>query len=214
MVMALPIRLLWNLQMPRREKLGVGVLFSSGFVCIFFATLRIVQIGFADGKSQAPKPEWQIIWTVTEASTGTFLFTSIFTSKFCSYERSLTNEIAMIIGCAPAFALAVRGRLLTRPSYDSKGYIKHSPSDDINLRTIGSSSSRPKPTAAADAETDGFWSEQHGSREELAKTSKLNGHEGGIVVTTTLHQEEEGASKEKDRPMMVRKIPERVVRGK
>jgi hypothetical protein len=80
MVMSLPIRLLWNLQMPRREKLGVGILFGSGFVCIFFATLRIVQIGFADGKSQAPKPEWQIIWTVVEASTGMFLTTSLLTS--------------------------------------------------------------------------------------------------------------------------------------
>jgi hypothetical protein len=120
----------------------------------------------------------------------------------------------MIIGCAPAFALLIRGRLLTRPSYDSKGYIKHSASDDVNLRTIGSSSSRPKAAAGADPETAAFWSERHGSQEELAKTSKLNGHEGGIVVTTTVHQEEEGMSKEKERPMMVRKIPERVVRGK
>ncbi|KAL6174397.1 hypothetical protein ACJQWK_00520 [Exserohilum turcicum] len=34
MVMFLPIRLLWNLQMERQKKIGCGLLFASGFVCI------------------------------------------------------------------------------------------------------------------------------------------------------------------------------------
>jgi hypothetical protein len=91
MVMILPIRLVWNLQMPMREKLAVGILFSSGFVCIFFATLRIVQIGFADGKSQSPFPEWQIIWTVVEASTGTFLPCGASPQRY-NARSSFTNE--------------------------------------------------------------------------------------------------------------------------
>ena len=32
--MFLPIRLLWNLQMERQKKIGCGLLFASGFVCI------------------------------------------------------------------------------------------------------------------------------------------------------------------------------------
>lgn len=85
MVMVLPIRLVWNLQMPPRDKWGVGILFGSGFVCIFFATLRVVQIGFENGKPEAPKPEWQIIWTVVEATTGTSpIRQEIF--KFCPFD--------------------------------------------------------------------------------------------------------------------------------
>jgi hypothetical protein len=169
MVMLLPIRLIWNLQMPLSQKWGVGILFGSGIVCIFFSTLRVVQIGFEDGKPEAPKPEWQIIWTVVETST------------------------AVTIGCAPAFAALIRSRLNTqKPSYNTQGYIRHSTSS-MKLHTIGSAASRPKKqreeeeqeeeeALGTNAFAEAFWNETESSLEELAK------NQGRITVTTTVHQ--------------------------
>jgi hypothetical protein len=69
--MFLPIRLTWNLQLPRKQKIGVFVLFGSGFVCIAFATLRVVQLG-VDGRGRAttPEPKWLLLWTVIECAMG------------------------------------------------------------------------------------------------------------------------------------------------
>jgi hypothetical protein len=68
MVMFLPIRLVWPLQMARHRKIGVCVLFALGFVCIIFSTIRIVQI--TNGKTKSPDPKWLTMWTVIECSTG------------------------------------------------------------------------------------------------------------------------------------------------
>lgn len=69
--MFLPIRLTWNLQLPRKQKIGVFVLFGSGFVCVAFATLRVVQLG-VDGRGRAttPEPKWLLLWTVVECAMG------------------------------------------------------------------------------------------------------------------------------------------------
>lgn len=70
-VMFLPIRLTWNLQMPRAQKVGVFVLFGSGFICIAFATLRVVQLGIdGRGRTTTPEPKWMLLWTVLECSIG------------------------------------------------------------------------------------------------------------------------------------------------
>lgn len=69
--MFLPIRLTWNLQMPRSQKIGIFVLFGSGFICILFATLRTVEIGVVKGQVISPEPIWMSLWTVVETSTGT-----------------------------------------------------------------------------------------------------------------------------------------------
>jgi hypothetical protein len=70
--MFLPIRLTWNLQMPKAQKVGVFVLFGSGFVCIAFATLRVVRLGIdGRGKTTTPEPKWMLLWTVLECSMGT-----------------------------------------------------------------------------------------------------------------------------------------------
>lgn len=72
--MFLPIRLTWNLQMAVGQKVGVFVLFGSGFICIAFATLRVVQLGVdGRGKTTTPEPKWLIFWTVLECSIGTFV---------------------------------------------------------------------------------------------------------------------------------------------
>ncbi|CAN9121313.1 unnamed protein product [Alternaria alternata] len=105
MVMFLPIRLIWNLQMEKPKKIGCGLLFASGLVCILFSTIRIVQVG-QDGKPRSPDPKWLTMWTIIECST------------------------AVIIGCCPVLASVVPKRR-TRPSdtvsYDTQGYIRQSP---------------------------------------------------------------------------------------
>lgn len=70
-VMFLPIRLTWNLQMPRKQKIGIFILFGSGFVCIAFATLRVVQLGLdGHGRATTPEPKWLIFWTILECAMG------------------------------------------------------------------------------------------------------------------------------------------------
>ncbi|OJD29140.1 cfem domain-containing protein, partial [Diplodia corticola] len=82
--MALPIRLIWNLQMPRAEKLAVGALFCSGLACIAMAVLRVVQIGVKAGNDSTPSSSWLALWAEVEAA------------------------IAVFIGCCPAFAAFYR----------------------------------------------------------------------------------------------------------
>lgn len=67
--MALPIRLIWNLQMPRAEKLAIGALFCSGFVCITIALLRVVQIG-VKAHNSTPSSSWLALWAEVEAAIG------------------------------------------------------------------------------------------------------------------------------------------------
>ncbi|KAI4924299.1 uncharacterized protein J4E92_007380 [Alternaria infectoria] len=78
-VMFLPFRMTWNLRLPRAQKLGIFILFGSGWICIVFATLRVVQVSVKDGLPKIPDPKWLQMWTVIETS------------------------MAVIIGCAPAF---------------------------------------------------------------------------------------------------------------
>lgn len=60
--MILPFRLTWNLQMPKGQKIGVFILFGSGFIVILFATLRVVQLGVENGKTRMPEPKWMLMW--------------------------------------------------------------------------------------------------------------------------------------------------------
>ncbi|KAH6865672.1 hypothetical protein BKA58DRAFT_461582 [Alternaria rosae] len=79
LLMFLPFRMTWNLRLPRAQKLGIFVLFGSGWICIVFATLRVVQVSVKDGLPKIPDPKWLQMWTIIETS------------------------MAVIIGCAPAF---------------------------------------------------------------------------------------------------------------
>ncbi|KKY28246.1 hypothetical protein UCDDS831_g00429 [Diplodia seriata] len=99
LIMALPIRLIWNLQMPRAEKLAVGALFCSGFVCITMAVLRVVQIGVKAGNNSTPSSSWLALWAEVEAATAVF------------------------IGCCPAFAAFYR-TAKSSSSGSGRGYSK------------------------------------------------------------------------------------------
>jgi hypothetical protein len=72
-VMCLPFSITWNLRLPKAQKIGIFVIFGSGWVCILFATLRVVQVGLVGGVPAVPEWKWLQIWTVIETSMGMFL---------------------------------------------------------------------------------------------------------------------------------------------
>ncbi|KAH7079611.1 hypothetical protein FB567DRAFT_501810 [Paraphoma chrysanthemicola] len=154
-IMFLPIRLTWNLQMPKAKKVGIVILFGSGFICIAFATLRVVQLGFdGRGRTTTPEPKWMLLWTILECS------------------------MAIIIGCSPAFAVFIRRSIAKSKttSHNAHGYTKQPTSEDLPLRHIATSPLRPKP-----ANVELCWDNTHSSEEDLAKSASSivissNGH--------------------------------------
>ncbi|KAF2623580.1 hypothetical protein BU25DRAFT_478056 [Macroventuria anomochaeta] len=165
MIMLLPIRLVWNLQVPRGQKIAIIALFASGFICIAFATLRVVQIGRQTGDTNTPNPTWLALWTIIETS------------------------IAICIGCCPAFAVLYRTARTSRVSYDTHGYYRHTQSrsggsqlrpDIIRMNTVNVGAVRSRMSRK-----DPYWDDTRSSQEALAADNK------GIMVTTTLHQDHE-----------------------
>jgi len=161
-VMCLPIRLVWNLQMARAQKIAVIALFASGFVCIAFATLRVVQIGLKTGNNTSPSPTWLAFWTIIESA------------------------VAVCIGCCPAFAVFLRSAHTPHVSYDTHGYVRHNASrsgadpnrpDAIKLSAVTITSSRKKGSRH-----DIYWDDTRSSQEALAADNKH------IMATTTLEQ--------------------------
>ncbi|KAL1799355.1 hypothetical protein ACET3X_003392 [Alternaria dauci] len=170
MVMFLPIRLIWNLQMDRPKKIGCGLLFASGLVCILFSTIRIVQVG-QDGKPRSPDPKWLTMWTIIECST------------------------AVIIGCCPVLASVVPKRR-TRPSnsvsYDTQGYVRQSPNrsgEDAprshGLRNMLSSKSREKGSEKTSGNIS-ISRTGHESEEELPPR-RTEG--AGILITEEIREQ-------------------------
>jgi hypothetical protein len=164
--MALPIKLVWRLQMARSRKSAVIALFASGFVCIAFATLRVVQIGIQSGDHTSPSPTWLAFWTIVESA------------------------IAICIGCGSAFVSLYRTAHSPSVSYDTNGYVRRCGRDTVlqELRPVAMNTSR-KP-ACLDrrkiAEGRVYLKDTTNSQEALAAdTSGIS----GIKITTTLHQD-------------------------
>lgn len=163
-VMALPIKLVWNLQMARVQKVAVIALFASGIVCMAFATLRVVQIGIKSENSTAPSPTWLALWTIVE------------------------NAIAICIGCCPAFAILYRSSHTPHISYDTNGYVRHNQSQSStngnHRETIKMNSMKVGAGRERELRHDTYWNDTRSSQEELATDNKI------IVVTTTLQQDD------------------------
>ncbi|CAI9628127.1 unnamed protein product [Alternaria burnsii] len=164
MIMALPIKLVWNLQMVRVQKVAVIALFASGIVCMAFATLRVVQIGIKSENSTAPSPTWLALWTIVE------------------------NAIAICIGCCPAFAILYRSSHTPHISYDTNGYVRHNQSQSStngnHRETIKMNSMKVGAGRERELRHDTFWNDTRSSQEELATDNET------IVVTTTLQQDD------------------------
>lgn len=148
--------------MPPPQRLGIRVLFGTGFICIAFATLRVVQVGSkTDGGSVQPAPAWLMLWTMLESS------------------------IAVIIACSPAFAALYRRAKGTknsdqRRSYDARGYVRQNCDGLDELRS--SVKLETMVVVGGSSNTNEMWHDCRSSQEELTRGSK------DIKVTTTFRR--------------------------
>lgn len=149
--------------MARGQKIGMIALFASAFVCIGFATLRVIQISTKTGNKSSPSATWLGLWTLIEAS------------------------IAICIGCCPAFAVLYRTSCEPHDSYDTHGYSRCDQSRSLASRDNPNGFGMNKvtvgmgPVRAYKGITS--WNDGSGSQEELAMNRK------GIRVTTTAEQD-------------------------
>ena len=100
LIMFLPIGLIWNLQRPTLQKVGMGVLFGIGWICIAMAIIRVVQIGSKADNSSTPSSSWLAFWAIIESA------------------------IAVIVGCGPGlYSTAKEVQKTRKTTYGSgKGY--------------------------------------------------------------------------------------------
>ncbi|KAL2801764.1 hypothetical protein BJX63DRAFT_438507 [Aspergillus granulosus] len=100
MIMILPLRLIWNLQMTSHQKRSIGALFCISWICVLFATIRVVEVG-NNYEGGMPNPAWLALWGIIESS------------------------IAVIIGCCPGlyrFMKAHASKSGPSYQYDSHGF--------------------------------------------------------------------------------------------
>ena len=115
MVMALPLGLLWNLQVSTRQKFGIGGVFSVGIMCIVFALIRVVQISaYAVGRT--PDSSLYALWAIIEGA------------------------VAVVTGCLPVFGMLLRpGRpaKAANKHTDASGGSKQKKSNDGTAQSEG-----------------------------------------------------------------------------
>lgn len=60
--------------MPRGKKISIMCLFATGFICVMFACLRVIQVGVNTSKpinkGLPLDPTWLAIWGMVECSIG------------------------------------------------------------------------------------------------------------------------------------------------
>ncbi|TQS33303.1 hypothetical protein Golomagni_06358, partial [Golovinomyces magnicellulatus] len=96
--MALPIRLLWNLQISRIEKTCIGLAMSVGVITMVCAIIRASSLGKFAQSGQIPI-SWLALWA------------------------SIECFIAIVVNCLPSFAVVLRRKILSIKSRDSSNMI-------------------------------------------------------------------------------------------
>lgn len=160
-VLFLPMKLVWNLNMPQLQRWGIRVLFGTGLICILFATIRVIQIGSkTNGGNTQPEPAWLMLWTMLESS------------------------IAVVIACSPAFATLYRTTRNSQPrrSYDARGYLKQDSNGLDELRSAIKLERRV--LAVRGSQTEVNWQDNRSSQEERGRGRK------DIRVVTTFRRED------------------------
>ena len=101
--MAIPISLIWNLQINLMEKLGIGLAFCAGFATIVVAFLRAFMLEKSGKDLQNVKQLVDVTWLCFWASI-----------ECC---------IAVVVNCLPSFAVLVRTKVnQQRSGGASNGY--------------------------------------------------------------------------------------------
>ncbi|KAG9242388.1 hypothetical protein BJ878DRAFT_425997 [Calycina marina] len=85
-IMIFPVRLIWNLQKPLREKIALVIIFSGGFFTIAFALVRTVSLEGTTTGGQV-STQWLILWGAIE------------------------SMVSIIVGCLPSYAIVIRRRV-------------------------------------------------------------------------------------------------------
>jgi len=102
--MAIPIRLLWNLRISMREKVGLGIVFTVGFITMIFAIVRTVSLEGTTSGGQV-STQWLILWGAIE------------------------GMVAIIVGCLPSFAIFIRSQV--EASRIRRNSITHLPQSSV-----------------------------------------------------------------------------------
>jgi hypothetical protein len=90
--MAIPVRLLWNLQITVLEKLSVGIAFIFGIITIVAAIVRAVSLNTAASEAHVIPISWLILWASIEGLVGKFL-SSHFSRVLERNTRQCTSRI-------------------------------------------------------------------------------------------------------------------------
>ena len=133
--MILPLRLVWNLRVPFYERIGIIATFGVALLCVAAAIVRVVSVGSKAGTS-TPSSSWLALWAVIEGAIGKRL-------RLGKNSRTgLANSVeAVIVGCLPSFAIAIKRSYSTRHAYS---YSRHGTTSskqrqrNFPLATIGS----------------------------------------------------------------------------
>lgn len=69
-VISIPVRMLWNVRLPRRQKVLLIILFSLTVVVMIVSIIRVTIVG---SETQDPDISWLYFWSNIEMPTGAFL---------------------------------------------------------------------------------------------------------------------------------------------
>lgn len=69
LVMAVPLRVLWNLKISRIEKISIGLIFAVGLITMATAIIRSVSLNSSSSTGQV-STTWLMLWAGIEGAVG------------------------------------------------------------------------------------------------------------------------------------------------
>ncbi|MCJ1413432.1 hypothetical protein MMC19_007537 [Ptychographa xylographoides] len=127
LIMALPLRLLWGLQINTRQKSALAGIFLLGIIIIVFAIVRVVE---TSATFDHVNPMWLALWSMVEAS------------------------VAVVVSCLPSFRAFLSNRTSSYwkdryTSSDSRlSRLSRTPKGTVRLDTFASPGGSPPDTSA------------------------------------------------------------------
>lgn len=124
--MSLPLRILWNARINSKQKVGLVIVFSLGFIIIAAAIVRAVEIS---GKAYSDQAALAV-WSIAESS----ICESISHSQFLS--KKLITRKAVIVGCLPPFKTLISSKSGAGSyTYGSSNFNPNSYNRNVSART-------------------------------------------------------------------------------
>ncbi|KIX97937.1 uncharacterized protein Z520_06015 [Fonsecaea multimorphosa CBS 102226] len=195
-IMFLPLRLIWKLQRPTAQKVGIGALFCVGLICIIFATIRVVQIGVKTQGHSTPSSSWLALWAIVESAVVIMVGCCPGLYSKAKEAHSSRKNTSKQSGMPPTYGYASHGyaKQGTAPGSTTMGTNNRdsrAANGDIEMGHLPTKVSAGGQTRRwkdkMSSVTDTFWANDSSSQEEL-NTNKQ------IYVSTSIEikDEEEG----------------------